>query len=204
MISDSIPWRHELWRIARRLERKTRQRHWTEQSSFRVEKDLMMGGYAIRRLLEARKLSDALVAKQIPITRHQRIGPLPDVYNRHDTDVIYDFQNPVRDQITLAKLCNQIVHTFVLVLSCDEIEEPYMGDDGVEVEGEYPFNGYFLASENERSKHCYFLEASTFISLCRSIATEDVVGVEMRRGDDGVMRITKVIAADDPDYIQAQ
>jgi hypothetical protein len=202
MISDSVPWRYELWRIARRLERKTRQTHWTERSSFRVEKDLMMAGYAIRRLLEARKLSDSLAAKQIPITRYQRIGPLPDVYNRHEIDVVYDLANPIKAQITLAKLCNQIVHSFVLVLSSNEIDEPYMGDDGIEVEGEYLFNGYFLSSENERGKHCYFLEASTLISLCRAIASENVVGVDMRRDPDGVMHISRVISSTDPEWME--
>ncbi|SDT42606.1 hypothetical protein SAMN04489743_2861 [Pseudarthrobacter equi] len=201
MISDSVPWRYELLRIARRLERKTRQEHWTERSSFRVEKDLMMAGYAIRRLLEARKLSDSLAAKQVPVVRHPRIGPIPDFYNRDEIDALYDIANPIKDQITLAHLANQIIHSFVLVLSCDEVEAPYEGEDGIEVEGSYLFNGYFIASEKERMKHLYFLDSGTLVALCRSIAMEDVVGVDMRRDANGVATITRVIASTDPEWL---
>jgi hypothetical protein len=201
MIYDSIPWRQELGRIARRLERKSRQVHWTERSSFRIEKDLMMAGFSIRRLLEARKLADSLAAKQVPVVRHQRIGPVPDFYNRDDIDVIYDLDNPIKDQVTLAHLANQIIHSYVLVLSCDEVDAPYEGPDGIEVEGEYRFNGYFLASERERLKHVYFLDAATLIALCRSIAVEDVVGVDMRRDADGVMHISRVIASTDAEWL---
>lgn len=201
MISDSAPWRYELLRIARRLERKTRQERWTERSSFRVEKDLMMAGYAIRRMLEARKVSDSLAAKQVPVVRHQRIGPIPDFYNRDDINVIYDFDNPIKDQITLAHLANQIIHSYVLVLSCDEIDAPYEGPDGIEVEGSYLFNGYFLSSEKERMKHLYFLDAATLVALCRSIAVEDVVGIDMRRDADGVAHITRVISSTDPEWM---
>ncbi|TNB71604.1 hypothetical protein FHJ30_13025 [Arthrobacter sp. BB-1] len=201
MISDSVPWRYELNRIAGRLERKTRQKHWTERSSFRTEKDLMMAGYAIRRLLEARKVSDSLAAKQIAIVRHPRIGPVPDVYNRHEIDIIYDLTNPIRDQVTLTHLANQIIHSYVLVISCDENETPFEGPDGVEVEGTYLFNGFFLASEKERLKHAYFIDASTLIDLCRAIASEDVVGVDMRRDADGVMNISRVISSTDPEWM---
>ncbi|WP_426938586.1 hypothetical protein ACQCSV_13585 [Pseudarthrobacter sp. S3] len=201
MISDSVPWRYELLRIARRLERKTLQEHWTERSSFRVEKDVMLAGYAMRRLLEARKISDSLAAKQVPVVRHQRIGPIPDFYNRDDIDAIYDFGNPVKDQVTLAHLTNQIIHSYVLVFSFDEVDAPYEGPDGIEVEGNYLFNGYFLASEKERMKHVYFLDAATLIALCRSIAVEDVVGVDMRRDTDGVMHISRVISSTDPEWM---
>lgn len=161
----------------------------------------MMAGYAIRRLLEARKLADSLAAKQVPVVRHQRIGPIPDFYNRDDLDVIYDFAHPIKDQVTLSHLANQIVHSFVLVLSCDEVDAPYEGPDGIEVEGNYLFNGYFLASEKERLKHVYFLDAATLIALCRSIAFEDVVGVDMRRDEDGVMHITRVISSTDAEWM---
>ncbi|MET3367236.1 UNVERIFIED_CONTAM: hypothetical protein ABIE34_000457 [Jeotgalibacillus campisalis] len=204
MISDSVPWRYELLRIARRLERKMGQEHWTERSSFRVERDLMMAGYAIRRLLEARKVSDSLAAKQIPIVRHQRTGPMPDFYNRDGIDVIYDLDNPIRDQVTLAHLANQIIHSYVLVISCDEIEAPYGEPDGIEVEGTYLFNGYYLASEKERTTHVYFLDASTLIAVCRSIAVEDIVAIDMRRDGEGIAHITRVVASTDPEWAEIQ
>ncbi|UKA49262.1 hypothetical protein LFT48_17775 [Arthrobacter sp. FW305-123] len=202
MIFDSVPWRYELRRIASRLERKTRQERWTERSSFRVEKDLMMAGYAIRRLIEARKISDSLAAKHVPIVRHRRVGAIPDFYNRHEIDIIYDLSNPMKDQVTLGHLANQIIHSYVLMISCDEVEAPYEGSDGIEVEGAYRFGGFYLASEKERVKHVYFLDAATLVAVCRGIAGENVVGVDMRRDANGLAQIARVIASTDLERVE--
>lgn len=70
VISDSIPWKTELLRIAGTLERRTTQRRWPDRSSFLVERDVMVAAYAIRRLNEARKISDELARVRVPVLRH--------------------------------------------------------------------------------------------------------------------------------------
>ncbi|MET3705865.1 hypothetical protein ABIB17_000464 [Arthrobacter sp. UYEF6] len=193
MIYDSIPWRQELGRIARRLERKSRQAHWNERSSFLVERSFMDAGFAIRRLLEARKLADSLAASRIKVTRYPRKGSIPDFYTRDDIDEHYDLDGGVKDQITLTHLANQLIHSYVWVLSFDGESEEDEGD------GEGHFIGVFLASEKERQKHVYFLPAGSLIAICRTIAVEDVVGVEMRRDEAGLLQVTRVISSTDPE-----
>jgi glycerol kinase len=58
MIGDSVPWKDELLKIADRLENRKTQRRWTERTGFLAERDIMVSAYAIRKLLEARKVSD--------------------------------------------------------------------------------------------------------------------------------------------------
>lgn len=41
MIGDSVPWKDELFRVADRLEKKSRQKQRTERTSFLVERDTM-------------------------------------------------------------------------------------------------------------------------------------------------------------------
>ena len=52
VISDSIPWKDELLKIADRLERRKVQRRWVERTSFLVERDIMISAYALRKLLK--------------------------------------------------------------------------------------------------------------------------------------------------------
>lgn len=77
MISDSIRWREELWRVADRLERKSKQQRWTERSSFLVERDFTTSAYAIRRQNEAHKISDTVAKSRVPVIRHKLIGSVP-------------------------------------------------------------------------------------------------------------------------------
>lgn len=197
VISDSIPWRVELSRIASRLERKSRQESWSERSTFRTEKDLMLAGYAIRRLTEARKLSDSLVAAQVPVLRYHRVGVIPDVYNKEDIDKHYALDAPVESQISLGHFCNQLVHSYILMHSFEDIIEPVEQEDGTILGGVRYFNGAFVASEHERHKHVYFFPLDVITALCRKIATEDVVAVDMRRDKDGLMQITRVLSSTD-------
>ena len=58
MIAESYYWKRELLRVAARLRRRLTQRRWPEASFSVVEMDLMVGFYAIRKLAEAKKISD--------------------------------------------------------------------------------------------------------------------------------------------------
>ena len=79
VITDSIPWKHELHKMATALERKARLRRWTERTGFLVERDVMLGAYAIRKLIDTPgKSSDEARSTSIGITRHQLIGVPPD------------------------------------------------------------------------------------------------------------------------------
>ncbi|UZX02480.1 hypothetical protein F8G81_07510 [Arthrobacter sp. CDRTa11] len=183
MISDSIPWREELWRVADRLEKKSKQQRWTERSSFLVERDMMTSAYAIRRLNEAHKISDVLAKTRVPVIRYARIGGVPDIWNRQEFWEHYDLENGQGDQITIPHLCNQLIHSFVWIIS---------GNKDTEL-----FDGAFVASENERHKHLYFLPVESLIDLCRKVAAEDIGSVQYQRGTDGIMRIVSVKVMED-------
>lgn len=57
MISDSVPWREHLWKAATALEKRAGSVRWTERTPFLVERDVLNGMFAIRRLIEAAKTS---------------------------------------------------------------------------------------------------------------------------------------------------
>jgi hypothetical protein len=160
----------------------------------------MLAGYAIRRLIEARKLSDSLVAAQVSVLRYPRVGVIPDVYNKEDIDKHYALNAPVKSQITLGHFCNQLVHSYILMHSFEDIIEPVEQEDGTILGGVRYFNGVFVASEHERHRHIYFFPLGTITALCRKVATEDVVAVDMRRDEDGLMQITRVISSTDREW----
>ncbi len=60
MIDDSIPSKDELVKVADRLEAKTEQKRWTERTGYLIEQDFMVSAYAIRKLIDAHKVSDKL------------------------------------------------------------------------------------------------------------------------------------------------
>jgi hypothetical protein len=70
VIGDSAPWEAELLRIADRLEKRKTQKRWHEESRFLVERDIMIAAYIIRKLMEAKKLSDHVTGREIVVIQH--------------------------------------------------------------------------------------------------------------------------------------
>src|SRR5947209_984301 len=98
MIDDSVPWREELLKSAARLRRWSTQRRWTERTHYLAERDIMMGAYSIRRLIDSTKSSSRLPAKRVPTRRYQLIGRKPMVLDRFDPEQLYDLRKPAKTE----------------------------------------------------------------------------------------------------------
>src|SRR5262249_40702763 len=161
---DSIPWREELVRVADRLEKRKTQRRWTDRTSFLVERDIMTSAYAVRKLNEARRISDQLTARKLRVKRFDLVGRVLDHY-WYEFWESFDLESPVEAEVSLAFLCNQIIHSFVWAISVTE-------------DGEL-FDGIFVSSDRERRKSLYFIGADLLIGLFREIGEEDIVEIAM-------------------------
>lgn len=181
VISDSVPWKVELRRVADRLEKRKGQKRWTEQTSFIVERDVMVAAYAIRRLIEARKLSDDVTSTEVEVTRHDlSVGP-PDLISFDRVWKHYDLNAGTAWALSLADFCNQIIHSFVWALG------------GYETGG---LSGVFFSSDRARRNYLYFADADLILSLLRRMAYDDVVGSQMVREANGDWRVIALVGAD--------
>ncbi len=131
----------------------------------------MTSAYAIRRLLEAQKLSNATSSATVPALRYVARGKVPDVWNRHELEELYDLDSPTKTQLPLRKYCNQLIHSYVLQLNANE-------DSGL-------FDGVFVASEKDCREQVFFLPVKSMMEICVKIGREDIWGVYLRRDKDG-------------------
>lgn len=71
MLTSALQWKQELLRSAARLDKKATQKRWTDQTAFVVERDVMVGAYAIRKLLETPgRVSDQARKLHVPVLSH--------------------------------------------------------------------------------------------------------------------------------------
>lgn len=178
MISDPIPWKEDLLRIAKSLEQRTRQRRWSERTSFLVERDVMNGAYAVRKLNEARRISDELTAETVAARQHSLVGRPVDIWNRHEFYEHYDMQHPQAVRLTLTEFCNQLIHSWVWMLSATE-DHPHL------------FDGVYVSSDWARKRYVYFIGADSLIRLFRAVGLDDIVSTQMQRDVNGDMHIVR-------------
>lgn len=151
MIWESCYWKDDLLRTALRLRRRQFQRRWSEVSLANVEKDLFIGFYSVRKLMDANKLSDTTLSMSISITEYSRLEKSVTRMNRHRLDELYDLESPCAGNLGLRTLCNQIVHSYAFA-------PIHNGEDqGLE--------GIFIASDREKASRLYRISMADIVRV---------------------------------------
>lgn len=163
MISDSVPWRGEILKAAESLERRATLPRWTSRTGFLVEKDLMVGMFAIRRLVESAKTSSLLPRERVSFGMHPLTGRVPGVYDRWSYGGYYDMDSKQQTEVTVRDLVNLFIHSFVL--DCYPLS-----DEGPAT--------IWVVSERDRNKRLYSIPFPRVVALFRRVGDEDVVRVE--------------------------
>jgi hypothetical protein len=152
---DAIQWKDELVKVADRLEAKTKQTRWTDRTDFLIERDFVLGAYAMRKLVDSHDVSEELRQRQIPVRRYELTGTPPDP---PDIAEAYDFANGRRSTLSVNNLCHEIMHSFVFAFFCGETADL--------------FDGIYVSSDRDKKKHVYLVLASDFIALCSDMGAD--------------------------------
>lgn len=157
MVDDSAPWQDELVKTADRLEAKTKQKRWTDRTGYLIERDVVLAAHAMRKVIESDEVPAELRQRQIPVRRFELSGMRP--LSADDIADCYDFDNGRRRMLSVAELCQEILHSVVFTFCCGETEDL--------------FDGIYLSSDRDRNEYVYLLLASDFIALCCDIGIGD-------------------------------
>jgi len=155
VIEDAIQWKDELVKIAERLEAKTKQTRWTDRTGLLIERDFIVGAYAMRKLVGSPHVSAELEQRHIPVRRYELTGTPPDP---EDISESYDFANGRRSTLSVENLCHEIMHSFAFTFFCGETADL--------------FDGIYVSSDRDRKRHLYLVLASDFIALCSDLGSE--------------------------------
>lgn len=173
MIWESGPWKEELLRLARTLERRRFQKRWSPASQACLEREVFIGFFTVRKLMEAHKLTDAVAEQQVPLTKYRFV---PDarvtLRNWHKVDELVLQESATPSRLPLRELCNQLIHSYVFV----EVVAESNGLDG-----------FFFCSDWSRGKCLYYASVRDVIQVFTSVGlddpSEDVATWDPEKGD---------------------
>ena len=157
MIWESCYWKADLLRYAANLQKKMRQRRWSEPSQVVVEKTVFIGFYSIRKLFEAKKLSSSLHGHTISITAYPPTSKPATLRNWHKTDELFHLDRGKSASVTLPFLCDQVIHSYIFQLG-------FINDNTLDF--------MLLCSDRQRTK------------ALQQISFRDVVAIFERVGND--------------------
>jgi len=179
MIDDSYDWKDRVRRARGSLRRKLRRAKvdpGAQDAAFvEVEAFVFLTAYIIRKLVEARKLSDELEKATMSVTSYPANADYRlDFLNAHRIDRGYDFNVGSVKTIALGDLCNLIIHSFVFI--------PATNEEAVE------WTGFFVNSDWTKSRELLFVEQEDFNLLVDEVIGDDIVTMHVNRIDNTVQK----------------
>jgi hypothetical protein len=120
MIWESEYWKEPLLKLASKLVRWKKPREWTERELVSIEKDVFVALYSIRKLMDAKKLSNATEVMSVSVSIYPSEGKDVTIYNWERIDHLYNLEVENLSQRDLRFVCNQIIHSYVFIPDIDE------------------------------------------------------------------------------------
>lgn len=167
MISESRHWKEPLLRTAAWLERWRFSEECVDRNMVRIERELFIGFYAIRKLLDTFKVSPETRQQTYAMLWHASTGTT-DYLNWHRLVENFDLDTGNVEQRDLVFLCNQFVHSFIFMPVTNENRA---------------FAGVFIASDKVRLGKVYFVGASEICRAFRTVGKDYPRQQSMRRND---------------------
>ena len=154
MATSSHPWKQLLLRQAEALQPLRQPHRWSEASTVRLEETVVLGFYAIRRLINAYLLSDALVHRPITMTAYPSQKKTGLLLGDEPLVTLYELKAGREVAHDLLFLCHQITNNCVFV--------PYFGKDKA-------IQGVYVTSDHQRKVALYGVTIESVQNLFREV-----------------------------------
>jgi hypothetical protein len=136
-----------------------------QRSSSGLEKDVMIGFYVIRKLIEAHTVSDEIANRDLSLQGHAWIGSAVTFMNWDKIDKHYDLGHSIPVTNKVRWLADQIIHSFVFMPCFDENGR---------------LHSIFFNSDRSRLKYLYKLPVDDITALFEQVGANDPSSMECR------------------------
>jgi len=160
MIWESLYWKSDLIKDADVLNRWSKKKHSNRQYVL-LEKKIFITAYSVRKLLEAEKIGSDFPMWNLGITKFlKKTKDKIDHMNNHDIDRSYDVDQPIQDSISIASLCNTLIHSYIFLLKENEAGEVI---------------SFLFTSDKTKELYIYEMDLEKFTNLLKWIGHSDVI-----------------------------
>lgn len=207
MIHESYYWRNELIQISGKIDKKIKiQKKWSDCKFAKFEKNIMLGFYIIRKLMEANKLTNKIGSAKFKLKMYQNNDMKVTRMNNHRFYENYNFDNFKIVKRDLKFLINQFVHSYVFVPVISVVDEKTLNlmenkelteDELVEIyeDGERELTGILVNTDTNKNDHLFEVDINDIIEIFKNVGECNVTRIEMKynpkKGDYDVIQFDK-------------
>lgn len=156
MIWESATWKKSLLRVSKQVKKWKKKKDLSDKDCVDIEKAILIAFYSIRKLAEARKLSNATQEMKINISSYPNVKNV-NLMNWHKIDELYNLKKENREKRNIAFIYNQLIHSYVFMIG----EKDSGGFDGI-----------FFSSDSQRNKKLYEICVDELIRIINTVGND--------------------------------
>ena len=149
MIWESSYWKEPLLESASRLAEYSKSKDLDEAELVQIEKDMFIGFYAIRKLMDTVKIKDSTRELKVQLSWSPNLKQV-DLLNSHRIDELYDLEKAGNETRTLKFLCDQLVHSYIFM--------PVENEQG-------GISGFYFTSDRDRERKLFYITSQVVIGI---------------------------------------
>ena len=177
MIHESYYWKQPLLESAEKFKEFKALSDIDEETYVKIEKDIVIGFYSIRKLLETEtKVTDDLKSGKHNIWWFEHICDEVTWRNNHKIDQLYNLNKSYSENRDLWFIASRITHSFIFNLCVNE-------NGG--------FDGILFTSDSDKNKKLYTLPSDEIIRLFELVGNNDVTAIEWHRCPETGKEVTR-------------
>jgi hypothetical protein len=127
-----------------------------ESLMVQIEKDIFIGFYAIRKLMDTVKIKDSTRDLKIKLQWSPNIKRV-DLLNNHRIDELYDLEQRGQEMRPLKFVCDQIVHSYIFM--------PAENEKGGLV-------GFYFTSDRDKQKKLFYIGVQGVIDIFNLVGND--------------------------------
>jgi hypothetical protein len=155
MIWESSDWKKPLLKLSKQIN-KWKEKCLSDKDLVNIEKTILIAFYSIRKLVDARKLSNTTQEMKINIFSYPNVKNVT-LMNWHKIDELYNLEEENPKQCDLSFIYNQLIHSYVFMID----DNPKGG-----------FNGIFFSSDSQRNKKVFKISADELIRILDTVGND--------------------------------
>lgn len=158
MIYESWPWKQELYKYRKLLDKCSRQKRITEKAYTQIEKSIFFSAFIIRKLIDcATKVSDEVDKYSFHL---KAVKPLRNIDRMHRWAEFndYDWDNHYSLTALGKDICNWLIHSYVFFIEHDEQNKRY----------------FCVCSDFDRNKFLYKVDIDDWLQYIDYVITDSI------------------------------
>jgi hypothetical protein len=169
VIHESSYWKEPLLVAADFLEELQLSYEESEDELAKAEREILIGFYTIRKLLDTFKVSEETKRLKFDIKSFQPIQEKQvDYFNRWEVEDVFNLDRTLSETRDILYLCNQFVHSYVLVFEINRLGQ---------------IDGVFVSSDRAKTRRLYCIDRQEIVGLFRRVG-EDYPSAQAYCRDD--------------------